>query len=250
MNRRDFSKETLMTLTSIALLDLLFTNNLFASPVKKISARWLKELHTMCKDLKTSKITQFEWQKQITAFHDKLPLADLLKLIDYENAVKNLEYPDRGTVSKDPILPKVEGISENYSFTGRIFGMKKERAIIPHGHKNMSSCHRILNGEVLLRQYDRIKDEGDYMIIKKTVEETASAGSFSSISDNKDNVHWLITNTSYAHTFDVVIGGLHDKKTEVDNIDMYKAQKVEGDLLKVKKLSREDALEKYGNSHH
>jgi len=250
MNRRDFSKETLMTLTSIAFLDLLFTNNLFASPVKKISTKWLKELHIMCKDLKTLKITQFEWQKQIAAFHNKLPLADLLTFIDYENAVKSLSYPDKGADNKHLVLPKVKEISDNYSFSGIIFGMKKERAIIPHGHTNMSSCHRILNGEVLLKQYDRIKDEDDYMIIKQTVEETASAGSFSSISDNKDNVHWLVTNTPYAHTFDVVIAGLHDKNTEVDNIDMYGAQKVEGDLLKVKKLSREDALEKYGDSHH
>lgn len=239
-----------MTLTSIAFLDLLFTNNLFASPVKTISARWLSELHTMCKDLRTSKITQFEWQKQIAEFHNKLPLSDLLKLIDYENAVKSLKYPDKGVVTKDPIFPKVEGISENYSFSGRIFGMKRERAIIPHGHTNMSSCHRILNGEVLLKQYDRIRDEDDYMIIKKTVEETASAGSFSSISDNKDNVHWLVTNTPYAHTFDVIVAGLHHKPTEVDNIDIYQAQKVEGDLLKVKKLSWKEALGKYGNSHH
>ena len=250
MNRREFTKETLMTLTSIAFLDLLFTNNLFGSPVKAISARWLKELHTMCKDLKISKITQIEWQKQIAEFHNKLPLADLLKLIDYENAVRSLKYPDKGAVTKDPIFPKVEGVSENYSFTGRIFGMKKERAIIPHGHTNMTSCHRILNGEVLLKQYDRIKDEGDYMIIKKTIEEIGSAGSFSSISDNKNNVHWLVTNTPYAHTFDVIVAGLHDKSTEVDNIDMYQAQKVGGDLLKVKKLSLKDALEKYGNSHH
>ncbi len=250
MNRREFSRETLMALTSIAFLDLLFTNNLFASSVKTISEKWLKELHTMCNDLKTSKITQFEWQKQIAEFHNKLPLTDLLKLIDYENAVKSLKYPDKGRVTKDPIFPKVKGISEHYSFTGRIFGMKKDRAIIPHGHTNMSSCHRILNGEVLLKQYDRIRDEGDYMIIQKTIEETATAGSFSSISDTKDNVHWLVANTPYAHTFDVIVAGLHEKQTNVDNIDIYQAQKVEGDLLRVKKLPWKDALEKYGNSHH
>lgn len=239
-----------MTLTSIAFLDLLFTNNLFGFPIKAISTNWLKELHTMCKDLKTAKINQIEWQKQIAEFHNKLPLTDLLKLIDYENAVRTLQYPDKGVVTKDPIFPKVEGISENYSFTGRIFGMKRERAIIPHGHKNMSSCHRVLNGEVLLKQYDRIRDEGEYMIIKKTIEETGSAGSFSSISDSKNNVHWLVTNTAYAHTFDVIVAGLHDKQTEIDNIDMYQAQKVEKDFLKVKKLYWKEALEKYGNSHH
>ena len=239
-----------MTLTSIAFLDTLFTNNLFASPVKDISEKWLKDLHTMCKDLKTSKISPLQWQHKIDEFHNRLPLEDLLKLINYEQAVKDFKYPDKGVVTKDCVFPKVEGVSEKYSFIGRIFGMKKDKAIIPHGHKNMTSCHRVLNGEVLLKQYDRIRDEGNYMFIKQTIEETGKAGSFSSISDDKNNIHWLVTNTKFAHTFDVIVVGLHEKPTEIDNIDMYEAKKVESDLLKVKKLYWKDALEKYGSSHH
>ncbi|MGC4102058.1 hypothetical protein [Ferruginibacter sp.] len=250
MNRREFTKGTLMTLTSIAFLDLLFTNHLFAAPLKEISTQWLKELHTMCKDLKTDRITPVQWQEKITAFHNRLPLEDLVKLIDYDNAMKNFEYPDKGVNVKDPVLPKVKGISENYAFTGRIFGMKKGRAIIPHGHSNMVSCHRVLNGEVLLKQYDRIRDEGDYMFIQQTLEETGKAGSFSSISDQKGNVHWFVTNTDYAHTFDVIVGNLKQQSTEVDNIDMYEAEKAENGLLKVKKMDWKEALDKYGDSHH
>ncbi|HEX4875020.1 MAG TPA: hypothetical protein VFV31_00005, partial [Chitinophagaceae bacterium] len=241
---------TLMTLTGIALLETLFKNNLFASTIREVSSKWLKELHIMCKDLKTSKITEIQWQTKIDEFHRKLPLTDLLKLINYEDAVKAFKYPDKGVVTKDILFPKVDGISENYSFVGRIFGMQKDRAIIPHGHKNMTSCHRVLTGEVLLKQYDRIRDENDYMFIKQTIEETGKAGSFSSISDDRNNIHWLVTNTSYAHTFDVIVVGLHNKETEIDNIDIYEAQKVETDLLKVKKMYWKDALEKYGNSHH
>ncbi len=250
MNRREFTRATLMTLTSIALLDTLFTNNLFASPFKEISAKWLKELHVMCKDLKVDKISPLQWQEKISEFHNKLPLTDLLKLIDFEKAIKSLQYSDKGAITTDPVLPKVKGISEHYSFSGRIFGMKKDRAIIPHGHTNMTSCHRIMSGEFLLKQYDRIRDEGDYMFIKQTVEETGKAGSFSSISDEKDNVHWLVTNTDHAYTFDVIVANLRNKPTEIDNIDIYKAEKIEAGLLRVKKLDRKDALDKYGDSHH
>ena len=134
--------------------------------------------------------------------------------------------------------------------SGLIFGMKKDRAIIPHGHSNMVSCRRILNGEVLLKQYDRVRDEGDYMLIKQTLEETGKPGSFSSISDQKGNVHWLVTNTNYAHTFDVVVNNLKSKPTHIDDIDIYAATKVETDLLKVKKMNRREALNKYGIYHH
>jgi hypothetical protein len=229
---------------------MLYSKNLFAAPLKEIASEWLKELQVMCKDLKTNHISPVQWQEKIRAFHNRLPLEDLLKLIDYDNAMKHFQYPDKGVNTTDPVLPKVKGISEHYLFTGRIFGMKKDRAIIPHGHSNMVSCHRILNGEVLLKQYDRIRDEGDYMFIKQTIEETGSPGSFSSISDHKDNVHWLVTNTPYAHTFDVIVSNLKHKPTEIDNIDIYEAQKVETDLLKVKKMDWQEAVNKYGDSHH
>lgn len=240
----------LTTLTGIALLDNLFQQQLFARSVKPVADAWLKELHIMCRDLKTNSITPLEWQHKINEFHSRLPLEDLVKLIDFEKAVAGFKYPDLGVVTKDPVLPKVKGVSEKYSFNGRIFGMLKNRAIIPHGHKNMTSCHRVLQGGFLLKQYDRIKDEGSYMFIKQTIEETGMAGSFSSISDDKNNIHWLVANTDKAFTFDVIVTGLNEKPTEIDNIDIYKALKTENEILKVKKLKVADALRIYGRSHH
>ena len=250
MNRREFSKTILTTLTGIALVDTLFQQQLFASPVKPIADEWLKQLHIMCKDLKTNSISPVEWQQKINELHNRLPLEDLIKIIDFEKSIAGFKYPDLGVITKDPVLPKVKGISERYSFNGRIFGMLKDRAVIPHGHKNMTSCHRVLQGEFLLKQYDRIKDEGDHMFIKQTIEETGKAGSFSSISDDKNNIHWLVAKTAKAFTFDVIVTGLNEKPTEIDNIDMYKAQKMGNDLLKVKKLKVADALGIYGKSHH
>lgn len=250
MTRREFSKNILTTLTGIALLDTMFHQQLFAYSVKPIADEWLKELHIMCKDLKTNAISPVEWQQKIHSFHNRLPLKDLVKLIDFEKAVAGFRYPDLGVITKDPVLPKVKGISARYSFNGRIFGMLKDRAIIPHGHKNMTSCHRVLQGEFLLKQYDRVKDEGDFMFIKQTIEETGRTGSFSSISDDKNNIHWLVANTHKAFTFDVIITGLNEIPTEIDNIDIYKAVKLGDEILKVKKLNVADALKIYGKSHH
>ena len=88
------------------------------------------------------------------------------------------------------------------------------------------------------------------MFIKQTTEETGKAGSFSSVSDQKGNVHWLVTNTDYAHTFDVLVRNLKSKPTKIDDIDIYAATKVETGLLKVKKMDRQEAINKYGISHH
>lgn len=250
MTRREFSKNVLMTLTEIAFLDTLYSQHLFSNSVRPITDHWLKELHMMCLDLKTNSISPVEWQKIIYEFHRKLPLEDLIQIIDFEKSIEKFEYPDLGVVTKDPILPKVDGISEKYSFKGRIFGMKKERAIIPHGHRNMTSCHRVLKGDFLLRQYDRIKDEGEFMFIKQTIEETGKPGSFSSISDDKNNIHWLVANTERAYTFDVIVFGLNEKPTEIDNIDIYNSVLESNQILKVKKIDDNEALKKYGKTHH
>lgn len=142
----------------------------------------------MRQDLEISKFTPTQWQDEIDGLHNRLSLEDLLNLIDFEKAVEKFEYPDLGVVTTDPKLPKLEGI-EQYSFYGRILGMRQDRAIIPHGHKNMTSCHRVLKGALLLRQYDRIRDEGESMFINQIIEQTANPGSFSSISDDRNNIH-------------------------------------------------------------
>lgn len=250
MNRRDFSKNTLMMLSSIATLDLLCRRRLFADAVQPIANQWLKELQTMCSDLRTNSISQLQWQAKIDEFHSKLPLEDLVNVIDFEKSIERFEYPDLGVVTTDPKLPKIEGISSEYSFIGRIFGMQKDRAIIPHGHRNMTSCHRVLKGELLLKQYDRIKDEGEYIVIRQTIEEQGKAGSFSSVSDYKNNIHWMVATTPKAYTFDVIVLGLNDKTSEIDNIDINEAVRVDKEMLKVKKVGVNDALKKYGKTHH
>jgi hypothetical protein len=249
MHRREFTKGLLATITSVAFLDTLFAQQLLASPVKPIVDAWLKDVHTMCSDLRAAKLSPLQWQAQIDRLHHRLPLEELLKLIDFDKAVEAFEYPDLGVVTANPQLPKVEGV-EKYSFIGRIFGMQQERAIIPHGHKNMTSCHRVLKGSFLLRQYDRIEDDGEHMVIRQTIEEKAFPGSFSSISDDKNNIHWLVAETPRAFTFDVIVADYNDQPTEIDNIDIYEAKKTAAGDLRVKKLRVQEALQKYGKTHH
>ncbi len=50
--------------------------------------------------------------------------------------------------------------------------------------------------------------------------------------------------------FDVIVFGLIDKPTEINNIDMDGAVKVEKEILKVKKIKVDEALRKYGKTHH
>jgi hypothetical protein len=196
-------------------------------------------------------LTVPEWQIKIAELHDKLGLEDLSILIDFERLSRQIELPNLGVATKDVSFPIIAEFADKHTPIGRIFGMQKDRAIIPHGHRNMVSCHRVIKGNLLLRQYDRLSDEGDYMNIRQTVEEIAMPGSHSSISDEKDNVHWLIAKSDLAYTFDVIVPDYNQQNTEVDNLDMDTAVKGTNGSLRVKKIKVGEALNKYGyDTHH
>ena len=88
------------------------------------------------------------------------------------------------------------------------------------------------------------------MEIAPTIDLIGKPGSFSSISDERNNVHWIKALTPTAFTFDVIITDLQGKKWNVENIDPYNAEALGNGNLRAKKLSLEDALKKYGHDMH
>jgi hypothetical protein len=131
--------------------------------------------------------------------------------------------------------------------------LKQGRAIIPHGHKNMVSAHLVLKGEFELRHYDKVKDEAEHIIMAPTIDTLAKAGEASSISDDKNNIHWFITRSDHAFTFDMIMTNIDPnfgKAYDIENIDPAEAEKLSGNLLRVKKLSVDEALRKYGKEMH
>src|SRR5581483_6184627 len=115
-------------------------------------------------------------------------------------------------------------------------GATRQACIPWQGLRNMVSCHYVLKGAFHLRHYDRLEDDATHMVIEPTVDQLVRAGSHSAISDEKNNVHWLIAESDEAFTYDVLIADLAGKKYEIDNIDPDTAEKVAGDRVRVRKL--------------
>lgn len=251
MDRRAFSKTLLCSVASYSLLRALFVREAFGAAVRPITQTWLKRLHEMSLDLKTWAITPSQWQEQMRELLDQVELKDLLELVEFDRLLQDFEYPDLGVHTSRVRFPRLAGTPGNLAFTGKVFGMKKDRAIIPHGHRNMVSCHYVLKGELRLRHYDKLAEDDTHMVIEPTIDQIAGVGSHSSISDERNNIHWLEATTETAFTFDVLVLDLNGKRWEVDNIDPDNAKPIGDNLLRVRKLGVEEALRKYGhNTHH
>ncbi len=250
LSRRAFSKTLLASVASYSLLRELFTRDVFAAAVRPITRSWLGRLQEMSLDLKTWAITPGQWQEQIRELFNQIELDDLLELVEFERLLEDFDYPDLGVATRSVHFPKLTGTPTNLGFTGKVFGMKRDRAIIPHGHKNMVSCHYVLRGELHLRHYDKLAEDDTHMIIEPTIDLIAKVGSHSSISDEKNNIHWLRAATDTAFTFDVLVLDLNGKRYEIDNIDPDDAKPIGDSLLRVRKLGVEEALQKYGHDTH
>lgn len=263
ITRREFGRKTLGTVLTFSLFETLFTGcsanrtaivakkgEIISPKIEPILKHWAIEMNDICNDLRKTKISQQVWQEQIGKLFSRIELKEFLTFIDFEKLTEHFEYPDLGVNTKQVKFPKLKDLPENTAFVKKIFGMKKGRAIIPHGHSNMASAHLILQGECLLRHYEKVKEEKDHLLIKPTIEKTAKIGNYSSISDEKDNVHWFIANSGTAFTFDVIMLDLGGEKYDIHNLDIAEAEKISGDLLRAEKMDVEKALKKYGKSHH
>jgi len=246
MNRRELSESLISGIASYALLRTLFQRQAFAASIKPLADPWLHGLHEMSRDLRGGALTPGEWQIKVNELFDRVSLEALLTRIDFERLVTGLELPDRGVNTRDVIFPELQGLPARLAFHSKVFGMKKDRAVIPHGHRNMVSCHYVLRGAFRLRQYNRVADDSTHLIIEPTIDQRALVGSHSAISDERNNVHWLIALTDESFTYDVLVTNLGDRKTEINNIDPDGAEKVAGNRLRARKLSVDEALGKYG----
>ena len=250
MDRRHFSQTILKSLISLSLMETLIVNDLVGKKAKPITDHWAIRLNEMCMDLRKETISQTQWQQQIEALLAQISLEDLLSFIDFNKLIKGFEFPDLGVKTKGVRFPQLEGLPENLAFYRKIFGVKKGRAIIPHGHKNMTSAHLVLQGSFDLKHYDKMEDQGSHLIIKPTIDRHIGVGDYSSISDEKDNIHWFKTTSDYAFTFDMIVLDLNGESYDIDNIDLLAGEKLSDDRLRVKKMEVMDALKKYGKEHH
>jgi len=250
LNRRELAKSLLATVASHTLVRTLFASQAFAASIRPIMESWVRDLNAMSADLKAGRIGPAVWQEKIRELYDRVELREMLARIDFARLSAGFDYPDLGVHTRPVEFPRLDGLPEDLVFVRKIFGMKKDRAIIPHGHKNMVSCHYVLQGDFRLRHYDKVEEDETHMLIEPTIDQVVGVGTHSSISDEKNNVHWLQAKTDTAFTFDVIVLDLQGKRWDVKNIDPDSAEPAGGGRLRVRKMAVEEALQKYGKDMH
>ena len=248
LSRREFSAQMLGSLVTYGLIETLWSRQLFADEVKPTIEAWVKDLVEMTDDLRGRKLTDLEFQTKMEELYKRVDLTALAKLVKLDDIEKTKKLPDSGAGNYGIDLSKIQGLPGDVRFGKQIFGCKKGRSIVPHGHANMCTGFIILKGEWHGRHYDRVETNKDHYLIKPSIDRAFKAGDLSTISDHKDNIHWFKATSDTAYIFNIHVIG-YDPTIKDTSGRLYvdpDGEKVEGGLVKAMKMSSDACHKKYG----
>lgn len=246
--RREFHAKLIGSAITFGLIEMLWSRDLFADDAKPTLQKWLGELVEMTKDLKGQKLTDLQFQTKMEDLYKRVDLKELCTLIKLDEVEKKTKLPDNGAANVGFDLSKVEGLPADVGFGKQIFGCKKDRSIVPHGHANMCTGFIILKGKWHGRHYDRLETKADHYVIKPTIDRTFSPGELSTISDHKDNIHWFLAQEEACFIFNVHVIG-YDKTIKEASGRLYldvEGEKLAGGTIKAPKMTSAECHKKYG----
>jgi hypothetical protein len=247
LSRRQFGQQTLGSLLTYSLLETLFATGAFGAETKALAAKWLKDLNDLGQGVKGKKFSQVLWQQKVDELLGQVDLADTLKFLDFEKLAANLKFRDQGELSLKPKLPAVEGLPTNLVFGHQVFALTKDRSVVPHGHINMATAFLILKGTFRGRHYDRLEDDGQFMIIRPTLDRAFTVGEHSTVSDYKDNVHWFTATSDQAFIFNIHIMNVDPDIKNTGRVYIDPAgEKLSDNRIRAKRVTSAEVYKLYG----
>lgn len=249
--RREFAETVLKSLTLYSFVGAAISSQAMDSALRAEARVWSEKINEISIGLRAQKLTALNWQEEVEEVLANIDLHELLTRIDLAKFQRSLNVQNGGATSKKLDFRKVLGMPDGLSYTTAIFGMQKGRSIVPHGHHNVVSGHLIIEGNLRVRNFERLRDEDDALIVRPTIDKIISVRDCSTQSSSRNNIHWFTAMSSTAFTFDVIVKYLDpDKPCGRDYIDPLHAQKLSDGSLRAGRLQQDDAENMYGGSDH
>ena len=250
ISRRTFTHTMLGSLLTLSLVKSLDRVDALANPVKPVVRKWLIEMEHTTQELRQGKVKPFEWQQQIESLLSRVELKDLLSAVDFDRLVKTTIFPEDHESAEDVDFSQNEGLPAKLSFAPYFYAMKKGVAIVPHAHRNMASMHMMLKGQAHGWQFERVSDEAQYLTIKPTIDKVLNVGAVSTISDQRDNVHWFKALSEPVFMFNIGVFRINPSAafTGRDYIDPLGGEKLKDGLIRARRIEMKEAYELYGKS--
>jgi hypothetical protein len=221
-----------------------------AGTIKPIVRKWLIEMESVTRGLRQGQVKPIEWQRQIESLLARVELKDLFAATDYDTLAKNAIFPEDHESAADVDFSKNEGLPAELSFAPYFYAMRKGVAIVPHGHRNMTSMHMMIKGEAHGWQFERVSDEPQYMTIKPTEDRVLKVGAVTTMSEQKENIHWFKALTEPVFMFNIGVFRINPSEdfSGRDCIDPLGGEKLKDGLIRARRIELKEAYKLYGKS--
>lgn len=235
---------------TFSLVRSLDSAGVLACGVRPLVRKWLAEMESVTQEMRRGKVKPVEWQRHIEALLSRVELKDLLSAIDYDRLASKAVFPEDHESAENVNFSREEGLPAELSFAPYFYAMRKGVAIVPHGHRNMASMHMMLKGEAHGWQFERVSDEAQYLTIKPTVDEVLKAGAVTTISDQRDNIHWFKALSEPVFMFNIGVFGINPSEafSGRDYVDPLGGEKLKDGLIRARRIEVKEAYKLYGKS--
>jgi hypothetical protein len=245
ISRRAFMIGTLASLPAYALLAQL-SRMPQASAAPLPLARWFVRQQDIATALSHGEMRPVEWQMEVEW---------LARSVDFEalraEVLRAAGDPVAGGLTNDPVKHVVrfkdeDGQSRHFAFGSALFSFSHDNVITPHAHSNMVSAHMVLTGALRVRNFDRLATETDALIIRPTKDHVITDGDISTMSAERDNIHWFVPVSERAVTFDIIISGLvPGDEYQIQAIDPLRGEQRKNGTIRAPLLSFKESSQFY-----
>lgn len=218
---------------------------------------WISRLQSNSVDLAAGTITPLQWQEAMDAIYKSTPLPALQQYLSFREVSKKIleslpaerqEFFQRIDVASPGGARLAAGTEPYKEMITKIAYIRKGQSVPPHGHSNMVSAFLCLSGSFDVNLYDRLEEAEETMVVRQTASvKDAGPGTWSSISDYRDNVHWLTAKTDDCYLFTVKMLSLEngrDLKGRI-HLDIHSAKKLGRGTVRAQKIPYSRAVEIY-----
>lgn len=219
-----------------------------ARPKPRMAARdWIDRQDELARALKRGEVAPKQWMTEVERLAREVDIAELMADVNKARISAAAQPPTNDPSKRSVRFIDSSGTPRRLAYAAALFDFTPTNVITPHGHKNMVSAHLVAAGKFRVRNFDRLRDEGEAMVIRPTRDFIAATGTLSAMSSTSDNIHWFVPKGGPARTFDVIISGLDPQQPNFDiaAIDPVGGKRLAGGAILAPIMSFEAASAKY-----
>lgn len=170
--------------------------------------------------LQLGQITDEAFRVHLDDFYRGLEVSAIKQQIDLKEKMPRLNRPDGYKVdilnitctdkavdgrSRFNLWERRFGLLRRLGIRSDVLILREGEVIPPHGHCRVVSGFYVLEGRVAARHYDRVKELGEKLLIRKVLDTELGPGGFTTNSEFFQNIHWLQGLASESYLFRVTV---------------------------------------------